>query len=84
MRYVKSKHFVRSKLSEESFLNTDSSDFERDDDELLIIRSLSITFLGIIIAFMTILLPLLGVLLGRPLSQENMIIFNNSIKKDGP
>ena len=83
MKYTNSKQFVKSKLSENSSLTTVSSEFERDDDDPLSIRSLTITSLGIIMAFLTILLPSISVLLGRPLSQGNEIIFNQSIKKDG-
>ena len=83
MRYIQSNHFVESKLSENISLNDVSSDFESDDDDPLSIRSLSITSLGIIIAFLTILLPSISVLIGRPFSQSNEIIINHSIKKDG-
>ena len=61
-----------------------STDFEKDDDDPLSMRSLSIILVGIIIACMTILLPSFSVLLGRPLSQGDEINFNHSIKKDGP
>ena len=74
---------MKSKLIEETSLNLSSSDFEIDDDDPFIIRSLSITILGIVIALLTILLPLIGVLLGRPESQSNEIIINHSNKKDG-
>ncbi len=74
---------MKSKLIEETSLNLSSSDFERDDDDPFIIRSLSITILGIVIALLTILLPSIGVLLGRPGSQSNEIIINHSNKKDG-
>ena len=84
MSYTKSKHFIKSKLSEVSSPGSAQSEFERDDDDPLSIRSLSITFLGILIAFLTIMLPSIGILLGRPLSQGNEIIFNHSITKDGP
>ena len=80
MSYTKSK----SKSSEESSLGAVQSDFERDDDDPLSIRSLSITSLGIIFAFLTILLPSISILIGRPLSQENEVIFNQDFKKDGP
>lgn len=84
MRYTKSKHFVKVKLNEQFSLEHVSGDLEReDDDEPLSIRTLSITFLGIIIVSLTILLPLISVLLGRPLSQGNEIIFHHSNKKDG-
>ena len=83
MRNTKSKHFAKSKLIEENSLNTALSDFERDDDDPLSMRSLSISFLGIIIAFLTILLPSICILLGRPLSQGNEITSFHLIKKDG-
>ena len=83
MSYTKSKHFIKSKSSEESSLGSAQSDFERDDDDPLSIRSLSITSLGIIFAFLTFLLPTIGVLIGRPSSQGNEVIFNHNFKKDG-
>jgi len=84
LSYTKSKHFIKSKLSEESSLDTAQSDFEKDDDDPLSIRSLSITSLGIIFAFLTIFLPSISILIGRPLSQGNEIIYNQDFKKDGP
>ena len=84
MSYTKSKQFIQSKSSEESSHDSARSDFERDDDDPLSIRSLSITSLGIIFALLTILLPSLGILIGRPSSQGNEIIHNHDFKKDGP
>ena len=84
MSYTKSKHFIKSKLREESSLDASQSDFEKDDDDPLSIRSLSITSLGIIFAFLTILLPSISILIGRPFSQGNKIIHNHDFKKDGP
>ena len=83
MSYTKSKHFIKSKSSEESSLSSRQTDFERDDDDPLSIRSLSITSLGIIFAFLTFLLPSISILIGRPLSQGNEVIFNKDFKKDG-
>ena len=83
MRYTNSKRFVKSNLSEKSSLITISSELERDDDDPLSMRRLSISFLGIIIAFLTILLPSICILLGRPLSQGNEINSLQLIKKDG-
>ena len=84
MSYTKPKQFIQSKSSEESTQDSARSDFERDDDDPLSIRSLSITSLGIIFAFLTILLPSISILIGRPLSQGNEIIHNHDFKKDGP
>ena len=83
MSYTKSKHFIKSKLSEESSLGSLQSDFERDDDDPLSIRSLSITSLGIIFAFLTIFLPSISILIGRPFSSGNEVIYNKDFKKDG-
>ena len=84
MSYTKSKHFSKRQLSEESVTGSSLSDFEKDDDDPLSIRSLSITSLGIIFAFLTFLLPSISVLIGRPPSQGNEIIHNHDLKKDGP
>ena len=82
MKYTNSKQFVEGKLSENSSLITISSEFGRDDDPFSI-RSLSISFLGIVIASLTILLPSISILLGRPLSQGNEITSFHLSKKDG-
>ena len=84
MSYTKSKQFIQGKSSEESPHGSAQSDFERDDDDPLSIRSLSLTSLGIIFAFLTIFLPSISILIGRPLSQGNEIIPNYDFKKDGP
>jgi len=84
LSYTKSKQFIQSKSSEESSHDSARSDFERDDDDPLSIRSLSITSFGIIFAFLTILLPSISILIGRPLSQGNEVIRNHDFKKDGP
>ena len=83
MSYTKSKHFIKRKSSDEASLGSRQSDFERDDDDPLSIRSLSITSLGIIFAFLTFMLPFIGILIGRPFSQENEVIINHDFKKDG-
>ena len=84
MSYTKSKQFIQSKSTEESSLGSAQSDFERDDDDPLSVKSLSITSLGIIFAFLTIFLPSISILIGRPLSQGNEIIHNHDLRKDGP
>ena len=83
MSYTKSKQFIKSKLSEESSLGFAQNDFEKDDDDPLSIRSLSITSLGITFAFLTLLLPSISILIGRPFSQGDETILNHDFKKDG-
>jgi len=81
---TKSKHITKSQLSEESSIGSPLSDFERDDDDPLSIRKLSITSLGIIFAFLTFLLPSISIFIGRPFSKGNEVISNHDFKKDGP
>ena len=83
MRNTKSKQIVKSRVSEKSSLEAFPIDFERDDDDPLSISRLSVSFLGLTIAILTILIPTIGILLGRPLSHGNEIIYNHFIKKDG-
>ena len=83
MSYTKTKHFVKTKSNEESSLGSGQSDFERDDDDPLSIRSLSLTSIGIIFALLTFLLPSISILIGRPLTKGNEAIFNHDFKKDG-
>ena len=84
MSYTKSKQLIKSKSREEPSLGSARIDFESDDDDPLSIRSFSTTSLGIIFAFLTILLPSISILIGRPLSQGSEIIHNYELKKDGP
>ena len=74
---------MNGKLSEKSSLITISSELERNGDDSLTIRSLSISILGIMIAFLTILLPSISILLARPLSLGNEVNSFHLIKKDG-
>ena len=83
MSYTKSKHFIKRQLGEEFPNDSNLSDFEKDDDDPLSIRRLSLTSLGIIFAFLTFLLPSISILIGRPFSQGNEIIHNYDFKKDG-
>ena len=83
MSYTKSKHFVKNKSKVESSLDSAQSDFEKDDDDPLSIRSLSLTSLGIIFALLTFLLPSISILIGRPLPKGSEVIFNYDFKKDG-
>ena len=83
MRFTNSKQFVKGNLSGQSLLIPFSSEIEKSEDDSLSIRSFSITFLGIFLASITILVPSIIVFLGRPLSQDNEITFSYLIKKDG-
>ncbi len=84
MRYTNSKKFVKSNSSEGNSLITIAGDTERDDDDPLSIRDTSTFFLGLLVASLTILLPLISVLLSRPLSHVNETNSFHTIKEDGP
>ena len=83
MKSTNSQQFVKSKSSEKSSFTNVASELNNDDEDPLSIRSFSSTFLGIMMAILVVLLPVISVLLGRPLSQINEIDTNQSIKKDG-
>ena len=84
MKYTKSKDFVKGKLIEDYSINSSTYDFERDDDDdPFSFRRVSTKFLGLMIGLLTILLPSLSVYLSTSSFQENKIIINHSIKKDG-
>ena len=83
MSYKNQKHLINGKSSEEFPLDSVQSDLTKDDDDPLSIRSLSITSIGIIFAFLTFLLPSISILIGRPFSKGNEVIFNQDFKKDG-
>ncbi len=51
---------------------------------LLNLYQLRVLELHEIFAFLTIFLPSISILIGRPLSQGNEIIHNHDFKKDGP
>ena len=83
MGYKKPNRFIKSKSSDSSSLVSAFSDFEKDDDDPLSIKRLSLRSFGFIFAFLTFLLPSVSILIGRPFSKGNEVIFNQDFKKDG-
>ena len=83
MKYQLLKQFEKSNFREDSSLFTVSSELEKDDEDPLSIGNSSIAILGVILASLTIMLPSVSVLLGRPLSQKNEVTLIYSIQKDG-
>ena len=55
----------------------------RENEDPLSLVDASITILGIILAFLTIFLPTISVLLERPLPQNEGAEINQFLKKDG-
>ena len=83
MSYTKSKHLKKREIGEDSSKSSSLSDFEKDDDDPLSIRSLSFTSLGIIFAALTFLLPSISIFIGRPFFQGNEVIIIHDLRKDG-
>ena len=74
------KQFEKNNSKNESLIVSKRQEIGKDDDDPLSIRETSLTFLGIILAFMTVFVPSLSVLLDRPLLQENGVHNNQIIK----
>ena len=72
---------INSKEQSPVISNRDETD--RDDDDPLSIRDASITFIGIILAIMTIFLPAISVFLERPLLHKSGQIYSEMEKNDG-
>tara|TARA_B100000674_G_scaffold395352_1_gene339784 strand:+ start:156 stop:407 length:252 start_codon:yes stop_codon:yes gene_type:complete len=77
------KQFVNNNAKKDSPVLSKTDELGRDDDDPLSIKEVSFTFLGILIALLTILLPVLSVLLERPSLQKNGVTSNFIINKDG-
>ena len=83
MKYQLLKQFEKSNFREDSSHFTGSSELEKDDEDPLSIGNSSIAILGVILASLTIMLPSVSVLLGRPLSQKNEVTLIYPTQKDG-
>ena len=77
------KQFVNNNAKKDSPVLSKTDELSRDDDDPLSIKEVSFTFLGILIALLTVLLPVLSVLLERPSLQKNGVTSNFIINKDG-
>ena len=67
------KKLVKANSTNKSSLVSEIINTEREDEDPLSIKDSSINFLGIFLAIMTFLLPILGILLDRPLPRDNGI-----------
>ena len=66
---INPKQFLKNSKSERSFLNLHKKEIKTDDDDPLSILGSSLTLLGILLAFMTVLIPTAFVLIERPFPQ---------------
>jgi len=77
------KKFVSSNSSENSLLSSNLEDLNKDDDDPLSLKGKSISVLGLILASLTIVLPVISVFLERPFLQNYGVISTQRFKKDG-
>ena len=80
---INPKQFVKSNSNNRTPSQFKKDYFGREDDDPLSIRDASISFIGILLAMVTVLLPSIGVLLERPSLQNSGVISNQIIDKDG-
>ena len=68
---INPKQFLKNSKTARSFLNSHKKEIKTDDDDPLSILDSSLTLFGILLAFMTVLLPTVFVLIERPSPQGN-------------
>ena len=78
-----SKHSVKRETDQDFLPISNKDDKGRDDEDPLSFMDVSITIFGIILAILTISMPLISVLLERPLPQDKGIEVNQFFKQDG-
>ena len=78
-----SKHSVKRETDQDFLPISNKDDKGRDDEDPLSFIDVSITIFGIILAILTISMPLISVLLERPLPQDKGIEVNQFFKQDG-
>tara|TARA_B100000212_G_C27192656_1_gene455337 strand:+ start:183 stop:434 length:252 start_codon:yes stop_codon:yes gene_type:complete len=80
---INPKQFAKSNSKSDSPFDSNREQFVKDDEDPLSIKDASLTFLGIILAFMTMFLPVISIFLDRPLLQKNGVMYNEMVKNDG-
>ena len=78
-----SKHSLKRETDKDFLPTSIKDDIGREDDDPLSLVDASITIVGIILAFFTIALPSLSILLERPLPHDKGPEINQFFKKDG-
>jgi len=79
---INPKQFTNNFSKDESQFLANRGEFGKDDDEPLIIKDVSSTVIGFILAVMTLCLPAISVFLERPFLQRTGN-FNELVIKDG-
>ena len=77
------KQFVKNSSNDNITSISNGDEGGREEDDPLSLKDASITFIGIILAFMAVLIPSASVLLERPLFQKDGVISNQGDNKNG-
>jgi len=73
---INPKQFVNPDKNRNLTFSSNRDELDKDDDDPLSIEDISITLIGIVLAFMTVFLPSISVLLDRPLLHKHEVISN--------
>ena len=79
---INPKQFANNISKDESPFIANRDEFGKDDDDPLSIKDASFTFIGIILAVMTLFLPAISVFFERPFLPRTGL-YNEMLNKDG-
>ena len=79
---INPKQFTNNISKDESLFSSNRGEFGKDDDDPLSIKDASSTFIGFILAVMTLFLPAISVFFERPFLQRTNF-YNEMVNKDG-
>ena len=79
---INPKQFANNISKDESPFIANRDEFGKDDDDPLIIKDVSSTLIGFILAVMTLFLPAISVFFERPFLQRTGL-HNQMVNKDG-
>ena len=80
---INPKQFVKSNSLEKFPVSSVDFGSGKEEDDPLSIKDLSSILVGIILAILTVFLPVISVLLDRPLLPKTGVIYNQMVNKDG-
>ena len=79
---INPKQFANNISKDESPLISNGDEFGKDEDDPLSIKDASSTFIGFILAFMTLFLPAISVFFERPFPLRTGL-YNEMVNRDG-
>ena len=79
---INPKQFANNISKDESLLIFNRGEFGKDDDDPLSIKDASLTFIGYVLAVLTLFLPAISVFFERPFVHRTGF-YNEMVNKDG-